>query len=167
MSLPFPAEEMGDRSAPWPHVDQSPNRRFKHCIQGIANLVSLSLLQPHHVQMLAFQILISTSKQEVNGPNDGGLMVLENSLPLYNEFFDTHQDEMPEGGWTWRDSHHFTAKHVEWYKSKGCTWKKVEAEPGDVILWDSRCVHYGAHASGDRPRIATCKSVFAFYLSFS
>jgi hypothetical protein len=42
ISLPFSKEDMGDRDQPWPHVDQSPNRRFKHCVQGIMNLVSLS-----------------------------------------------------------------------------------------------------------------------------
>ena len=42
ISLPLPSAELeGPRSKPWPHVDQSPNRRFKHCIQGIANLVSV------------------------------------------------------------------------------------------------------------------------------
>jgi hypothetical protein len=40
ISLPFSKEDMGDRDQPWPHVDQSPNRRFKHCVQGIMNLVS-------------------------------------------------------------------------------------------------------------------------------
>lgn len=40
VSLPFRKEDMGDRDSPWPHVDQSPNRRFKHCVQGIMNLVS-------------------------------------------------------------------------------------------------------------------------------
>ena len=43
ISLPFNKEDMGDRDQPWPHVDQSPNRRFKHCVQGIMNLVRPSL----------------------------------------------------------------------------------------------------------------------------
>jgi len=130
MSLPFSKEDMGDRDAAWPHVDQSPNRRFKHCIQGIMNLYE-------------------------NGPDDGGLMVLEDSMPLYNEFFETHEDEAPEGGWGWRDSYHFKESQLQWFYDRGCKWKKVEAGPGDVILWDSRCIHYGAAAKGDRPRIAT------------
>ncbi len=44
LSLPFPEEEAGERAEPWPHVDQSPNRRFKHCIQGLVNLVGPTLL---------------------------------------------------------------------------------------------------------------------------
>lgn len=134
ISLPFPEEDMGDRGAPWPHVDQSPNRRFKHCIQGIMNLAE-------------------------NGPDDGGLMVLEGSLPLYNEYFETHEHLKPEGGWGWRDSYHFNKvdDQLQWFYDRGCTWKKVECSPGDVILWDSRCIHYGAAARGNRPRVATCK----------
>lgn len=38
VSLPFDKDDTVDR-APWPHVDQSPMRRFKHCVQGIMNLV--------------------------------------------------------------------------------------------------------------------------------
>lgn len=84
-------------------------------------------------------------------------MVLEGSFPLYNEFFETHEHEAPEGGWKWIDSYHFTADQVQWFMDKGCKWKKVEAGPGDVILWDSRMMHYGAPAEGDVPRVATCK----------
>lgn len=42
ISLPYPKEELekDNRGGAWPHVDQSPNRRFKHCVQGIMNLVS-------------------------------------------------------------------------------------------------------------------------------
>lgn len=83
-------------------------------------------------------------------------MVLEGSFPLYNEFFETHENEAPAEGWTWRDSHHFEEHQIKWFLERGCTWKKVEAGPGDVILWDSRCIHYGAAAKGERPRIATC-----------
>ncbi|WVF69116.1 hypothetical protein IAT40_003890 [Kwoniella sp. CBS 6097] len=130
VSLPFDKEEMGDRATPWPHVDQSPNRRHLHCVQGIVNLAE-------------------------NGPNDGGLTVLEGSLPLYNEFFDTHADQKPAEGWSWKDSHSFTEKDLEWFYARGCKWHKIEAGPGDVILWDSRSIHYGAAAQGDRPRVAT------------
>lgn len=85
-------------------------------------------------------------------------MVLEGSFPLYNEFFETHEGDKPAEGWTWRDSHHFSKEQEKWFLDRGCKWKKVEAGPGDVILWDSRCMHYGAAAKGQRPRIATCES---------
>lgn len=95
--------------------------------------------------------------QEENGPDDGGLMILSGSMPLYGQFFEEHEADTPEGGWSWRDSYHFTnPAHLQWFYDRGCEWVKVEAEPGDVILWDSRCIHYGAAARGDRPRVATC-----------
>ncbi|WRT66049.1 uncharacterized protein IL334_003001 [Kwoniella shivajii] len=131
ITLPLPAEELsGQRSRPWPHVDQSPNRQYKHCIQGIMNL-------------------------EENGPHDGGLKVLEGSIQHYNEFFDAFKHDMPPEGWTWRDAHFYTDEHLQWFFDRGCKWVKVEAGPGDLILWDSRTVHYGALAQGDRARMAT------------
>lgn len=84
-------------------------------------------------------------------------MVLENSLPLFNAFFESHEDDAPPEGWTMKDSYHFKESQLQWFYDRGCKWKKVEAGPGDVILWDSRCVHYGAAAKGDRPRVATCE----------
>ena len=84
-------------------------------------------------------------------------MVLEGSFALYNEFFDAHEDQKPPGGWSERDSWNYTVEQQKWFFDRGCTWRKVEAGPGDVILWDSRCIHYGAPAEGDRPRIATCE----------
>ena len=89
-------------------------------------------------------------------------MVLEGSFPLHAEFFETHEHEAPEGGWKWIDSYHYTESQIKWFLDLGCTWKKVEAGPGDVILWDSRCIHYGAAAEGDRPRVATCECTDRF-----
>lgn len=83
-------------------------------------------------------------------------MVLSGSLPLYNQYFEEHEEDKPEDGWTWADSYHFPQDRLQWFYDRGCKWIKVEAEPGDVILWDSRCVHYGAAAKGSRPRVATC-----------
>ncbi|WVW85156.1 hypothetical protein I302_107194 [Kwoniella bestiolae CBS 10118] len=131
VTLPLPAEELeGQRSKAWPHVDQSPNRQYKHCIQGIMNL-------------------------EENGPQDGGLRVLEGSIKYYNEFFEAFKHEMPAEGWTWRDAHWYTDEHLQWFFDRGCKWVKVEAAPGDLILWDSRTIHYGTLTEGDRPRIAS------------
>ncbi|ORX37087.1 hypothetical protein BD324DRAFT_642094 [Kockovaella imperatae] len=129
VSLPFKADAPVDRK-PWAHVDQSPLRRFKYCVQGIMNLAP-------------------------NGPKDGGLMVLQGSFSRYNEFWEAHDHEAPPGGWSKRNGYHHTQAQLQWFYDRGCTWHKVEAGPGDVILWDSRCVHYGAAAEGDQPRVAT------------
>jgi hypothetical protein len=119
-----------DSAKPWPHVDQSPTRRFKHCVQGIVNLYP-------------------------NGPLDGGLMVLEGSTALFEEYFRTHEERMPAEGWPTADWWGHDEAHLDWFYERGCTWKKVEANPGDLILWDSRTVHYGDAARGTEPRLAT------------
>lgn len=129
-SIPLPASEIQDGGKPWPHVDQSPLKREKQCIQGIMNLAP-------------------------NGPEDGGLMVLEGSFSLYKEFFDSHDHDQPEGGWPTYDSYHHTESQLQWFYDRGCTWKHVDAAPGDVILWDSRCIHYGAAPKGQNARYAT------------
>lgn len=36
----------------------------------------------------------------------------------------------------------------------GCEWVKVCCEPGDLILWDSRAMHYNVRPTGNRDR--TC-----------
>ncbi|KAK8858894.1 hypothetical protein IAR55_003125 [Kwoniella newhampshirensis] len=133
ISLPFKNVATATKTgfgAGSPHVDQSPNRTHKHCIQGIVNLAP-------------------------NGPDDGGLMVLEGSTPLYSEFFEAHIDQRPADGWSWMDGHGFSPEDLKWFEARGCKWRKVEAGPGDVILWDSRTVHYGAPAKGNVPRVAT------------
>ncbi|KAI9637511.1 uncharacterized protein MKK02DRAFT_23915 [Dioszegia hungarica] len=130
ISLPYPKEEMeGQRGKPWPHVDQSPNKRFKNCIQGIANL-------------------------EKNGPDDGGLMVLSGSLPLFEEYFKAKEASGDAPEWSWRDAAWYSDDDLQWFYDRGCKWVKVEADPGDLILWDSRTIHYGANAQGSRPRVA-------------
>jgi hypothetical protein len=93
-----------------------------------------------------------------NGDKDGGLKVLEGSFALYTEFFEAHDHEKPADGWSWNDGHGYDERHMQWFYDRGCKWKKVNAEPGDVVLWDSRCIHYGASPEGDKPRVAICES---------
>lgn len=131
ISLPFGSSLDPARSEPWPHVDQSPARPWLHCVQGIVNL-------------------------HPNGPDDGGLMVLEGSTQLFAQYFEEHPHLKPEGGWSSNDWWgHKEAEALQWFYDRGCTWHKVEAGPGDLILWDSRTVHYGDVARGTEPRIAT------------
>ncbi|KAJ9113859.1 hypothetical protein QFC19_000052 [Naganishia cerealis] len=107
-SVPLPPSQIQNAGAPWPHVDQSPLKRNMECIQGIANLAA-------------------------NGEDDGGLMILDGSFPLYNEFFDAHEDDQPEGGWPKFDSYHHTAKQLQWFYDRGCTWKKGQRQVLGVL----------------------------------
>jgi hypothetical protein len=90
------------------------------CIQGIANLVS------NHTHISLREFSLNAISQAPNGENDGGLMVLEGSFPLYNEFIDAHEDDKPEGGWPKIDSYHHSEKQLQWFYDRGCTWKKSE-----------------------------------------
>ncbi|KIW23901.1 uncharacterized protein PV07_12063 [Cladophialophora immunda] len=101
--------------APWPHIDQAPRKRGLHCIQGIINL--------SHA-----------------GPEDGSLVVIPGSSKLVEEFFDTKTDPST---WEWRDNRYFDDKDMEFFTSRGLKPMKVLAEPGDLILWDSRTIHWG------------------------
>lgn len=114
----------------WPHVDQSPLRRGLQCVQGILNLTT-------------------------NGPKDGGLIVLKGSSALNESFFKTHDTERET--WGPADWFGFTPEEVDWFKDRGCTAVKVCAEPGDLILWDSRTVHYNCLPESDAVRSVLCK----------
>ncbi|WWD19949.1 hypothetical protein CI109_104422 [Kwoniella shandongensis] len=113
----------------WEHMDQSHHRKGFYCCQGLVNL--------NHC-----------------GPEDGGLMVLEGSNKLVEEFFDTHGRESYK---TWGpfDWYGFTAEQQQWFFDRGCKWIKVCAEPGDLIMWDSRTMHYNVRPSGERDRVCT------------
>lgn len=112
----------------WEHMDQSPSRKGFYCCQGIVNL-------------------------NENGPKDGGLMVLKGSSQLVEEYFDEVGREVRT--WGPVDWYGFTAEQQDWFYARGCEWVKVEAEPGDLILWDSRAMHYNVRPSGDRDRVCT------------
>jgi ectoine hydroxylase-related dioxygenase (phytanoyl-CoA dioxygenase family) len=116
-------------SQPWPHCDQDPDKKELACVQGIVQLSEA-------------------------GPEDGGLVVMKGSAALWKTFF----VENPVSGPTpWRtakhkDFHPFTQDNLAWFESKGCELVKVCAQPGDLILWDSRQVHWAKFGESDRIR---------------
>jgi ectoine hydroxylase-related dioxygenase (phytanoyl-CoA dioxygenase family) len=115
LNVTFPGREDKPARPPWPHVDQSPYKKGLHCIQGIVNLSKV-------------------------GPEDGSLMVLPRSNTFNEEFFATQTDQVD---WPKIDWRRFSEDEMKWFASKGLKPVKVEAEPGDLILWDSRTVHWG------------------------
>ncbi|KAH8660409.1 hypothetical protein BX600DRAFT_467675 [Xylariales sp. PMI_506] len=123
---------------PWEHVDQSPRKRGLHCVQGIINL-------------------------SPSGPDDGGLVVFPNSNNLYEEFFDSHPEiKVPPN---WRDVYLFNKEELRWFEDKGLRPHKVCAEVGDLILWDSRTVHYGSDPTEKGRQIRT--AIYATYMPAS
>lgn len=116
LNITFPNRKDVPRNEAWEHIDQSPLRRGLHCVQGIINL----------------------SK---SGPEDGGLMVYPGSHRLTEEFFDSQTDKTT---WDKRDFYPFEKEELQWFKDKDISPLKVEADYGDLILWDSRTIHYGS-----------------------
>ncbi|CAI4219798.1 unnamed protein product [Parascedosporium putredinis] len=117
---------------PWPHQDQDPDRPGFRCLQGLVNLLP-------------------------NGPNDGGLIVCKGSHALSEKFHDAMRGEERIPAWT-KEWYGFTDAGMKWLADNGCEWIKVEAGPGDLLLWDSRTAHYNVPATGTQDRLAiyTC-----------
>ncbi|KAL1891052.1 hypothetical protein Sste5346_007876 [Sporothrix stenoceras] len=118
---------------PWPHQDQDPDRPGFRCLQGLVNLLP-------------------------NGPNDGGLIVCRGGHNTSEQFHDDirgTEDRIP--AWT-KEWYGYTDKGMAWLKEHGHEWIKVEAEPGDLLLWDSRTPHYNVPATKQQDRLAiyTC-----------
>lgn len=105
---------------PWPHVDQSPTRKGLACAQGIINLGE-------------------------SGPKDGGLLVLQGSSELFEQYF-TENPPKPKAADApaQLDWFGFKEEDIKWFEDRGCKWIKINAEPGDLIIWDSRTMHYAA-----------------------
>jgi len=97
---------------PWSHVDQSPLRTNLQCVQGIVNFLP-------------------------NGPDDGGLMVLQNSNRFYAELWQHFDHKKGEKGWNKWEQQFLDEEMCDWLISKGCKWVKICANPGDLLLWDS------------------------------
>ncbi|KAJ5498882.1 Phytanoyl-CoA dioxygenase [Penicillium expansum] len=136
LNVTLPNQKDRPAKKPWPHVDQSPFRRGLHCIQGIINL--------SHA-----------------GPEDGSLMVFPRSNTVTERFFDTETDPST---WEQKDIRLFSEDEIQWFGNHGMKPIKVLAEPGDLILWDSRTVHWGGEPTVNSNTIRTV--IYASYAPF-
>jgi len=133
LNVTFPNRKDRERKPSWEHIDQSPLRRGLHCVQGVINL----------------------SKA---GPEDGGLMVYPGSHCLMEEFLDTRTDKTT---WNKKDLFVFEKEHLQWFKERGIEPLKIEADYGDLLLWDSRTIHYGSEPTEKSSTIRTV--IYAAY----
>lgn len=133
LNVTLPNREDKSALKPWPHVDQSPLRRGLHCVQGIINL--------SHA-----------------GPEDGSLIVLPRSNTVMENFLDT---ETKADTWEKKDFRFISEDEMTWFESRGMMPIKVLAEPGDLIIWDSRTVHWGGEPTADSNTIRTV--IYASY----
>lgn len=117
---------------PWPHQDQDPAKPGFRCLQGLVNLNPC-------------------------GPNDGGLIVCKGGHILSEQFHREMADEPRIPAWT-PEWYGFTNRGMQWLKDHGLEWVKVCAEPGDLIVWDSRVPHYNvpSQTKQDRFAVYTC-----------
>lgn len=133
INITFPNRTDVSKNVRWPHQDQDPLRPGFRCLQGIVNILP-------------------------NGADDGGLIVCKGAHLLSEEFHAAFADEHNRiPAWT-SEWYGFTDEGMAWLESRGCEWVKVCAEPGDLLLWDSRAPHYNLSPTGDKPRLAfyTC-----------
>lgn len=72
------------------------------------------------------------------------------------EFFMTHK-VTNMGSWGFEDFYMFDEEQQKWFAEKGCETVKVCVGPGDLILWDSRTVHYNVPPRGEIVRALLCK----------
>lgn len=73
MSIPYPPHPDDEPLAPWPHCDQSPLKPELAAIQGLLNILP-------------------------NGPDDGGLAVMTNSVGLFADLWKEFANEFVSPG---------------------------------------------------------------------
>lgn len=91
------------------------------------------------------------------GPNDGGLIVCKGGHLVSQAFHVAMADEERIPAWT-PEWYGFTTAGMKWLADQGLEWVKVCADPGDLIVWDSRTPHYNVptQTQQDRFAIYTC-----------
>ncbi|KAJ5481157.1 hypothetical protein N7539_007051 [Penicillium diatomitis] len=132
INFQFPNRTDLPPNKPWPHQDQDPTKHGFRCMQGLVNLLP-------------------------NGPDDGGLIVCKGAHLLSEQFHHDNADEERIPAWT-PEWFGFTDRGMKWLADHGCEWTKLTAEPGDLLVWDSRTPHYNLSPKRDQPRFAiyTC-----------
>ncbi|TLS26896.1 hypothetical protein PpBr36_05015 [Pyricularia pennisetigena] len=118
---------------PWPHQDQDPEKPGFRCLQGLVNL-------------------------HPNGPDDGGLIVCKGGHLMSERFHEAMKDEERIPAWT-KEWYGFTEAGMKWLADNGGEWVKPSAEPGDLLVWDSRTPHFNvppSRESVDRLAVYTC-----------
>jgi hypothetical protein len=65
---------------------------------------------------------------------------MKGSYKLHEEFFKVHK--MEQVTWGPDNQYGFMDEQLEWFKERGCGMEKVTSSPRDLIIWDSRTIHY-------------------------
>lgn len=108
----------------WMHCDQPRCYSGMVCVQGIVNLLD-------------------------NGPLDGGLLLVDKSKDVYDDYIKAHPSEGIEYFHIDMDDPLTRDKQVI----------KICAKPGHMILWDSRMFHSNTNPLSANPRMCTYVSM--------
>jgi ectoine hydroxylase-related dioxygenase (phytanoyl-CoA dioxygenase family) len=84
-------------------------------------------------------------------------MLMKGSSNLFNEFFEHKRDsadheDAPPPELQYMDLFLFSEKDIKWFEERGCELVKINMEPGDFVLWDSRTMHYACLPEGNQIR---------------
>ncbi|GAA5874066.1 hypothetical protein JCM3774_001597 [Rhodotorula dairenensis] len=121
-------------SAPWQHIDQQPDPTDRPPLQ-------------HELT----QGLLAVTP---SGPKDGGLVLLRGSHKLLPRFFAETGGVKADQSWGTLNYYTFTPEDVKWFERQPDVEEvKVESEPGDLILWDSRTVHWNRAPTAEQIRV--------------
>ena len=78
---------------------------------------------------------------------------MSGSHKLHQRYFDS------TGGWQsdkdlgfGKNGYTFSIEELDWYRKQGCEEVKICANAGDLILWDSRMIHWNASPTGEQTR---------------
>lgn len=108
----------------WLHIDQGPCLRGRQCVQGFVTLKDM--------------------------PEHGGTLVVMPKSHLYHDaFFEAFPNRLKKKDKKSNNYDHwvkFSDEELKWWDDKGLTLKRVSAKRGQLVLWDSRTAHFGAHA---------------------
>ncbi|KAM0753450.1 hypothetical protein T439DRAFT_285374 [Meredithblackwellia eburnea MCA 4105] len=132
INVQFPRRADAPLNKPWAHQDQDPERPGFRCLQGLVNLNPC-------------------------GDDDGGLVVMPGAHKISAEYHDAFRKE--ERLWQWTNEWYgYKETGLAWLKERGFEFKKVNMNPGDLVIWDSRLPHYNVTPKGNEARMAiyTC-----------
>lgn len=137
----FLSREANESSKPWPHQDQDPAKPGFRCTFSLSSTL---------LTQTGLQGLVNLNPC---GPTDGGLIVCPGGHTISEQFHREMANEPRIPAWT-PEWFGFTEKGMKWLADHGMEWKKVCADPGDLIVWDSRVPHYNLPPEGKQDRLA-------------
>ncbi|CAK7238473.1 hypothetical protein SEUCBS140593_010724 [Sporothrix eucalyptigena] len=133
VNMAFPNGTDLPPNKPLPHQDQDPKWPGFRGMQGIINIFP-------------------------NCDDDGGLIASKGGHLLSEEFHEHFKNDPPPLCPSTTEWYGYKEEGLAWLKDRGCEWVKVNTEPRDLILWNSRTPHYNLSPTGTNPRFCayTC-----------